>query len=117
MQRSDEIQRLLSDLDDHDDDEGLAGNVWSDVVTAMERAWEQLHDYRAGARGPEALTRAADEVQRGIALLAAVHGRLERLAAAEPARARNGRKTPQPATVRWLTRSGSVSVAGLRGDR
>jgi len=80
MQRSDEIERLLSDLDDHDDDEGFAGNVWSDVVTAMERAWEQLHDYNAEARGTEALTRAADEVQRGIALLAAVHGRLERLA-------------------------------------
>jgi hypothetical protein len=55
MQRSDELRRLLSDLDDHDDDEGFAGNVWSDVVTAMERAWEQLHDYSAGARGAEAL--------------------------------------------------------------
>ena len=117
MQRGDEIQRLLSDLDDHDDDEGFAGNVWSDVVTAMERAWEQLHDYSAGARGAEALTRAADEVQRGSARLAHVHERLERLAAAEPARTRNGRRTPQPATVRWVTRSGSVSAASLRGER
>jgi len=117
MQRSDEIRRLLSDLDDHDDDEGSAGNVWSDVVTAMERAWEQLHDYSAGARGAEALTRAADEVQRGSALLAHVYERLERLAATEPAGARNGRRAPQTVTVRWVTRSGSVSAASLGGDR
>ena len=117
MQRSDEIGRLLSDLDDHDDDEGSAGNVWSDVVTAMERAWEQIHDYRAGARGAEALTRAADEVQRGSALLAHVHERLERLAATEPGRGRNGRRAPQTVTVRWVTRSGSVSAARLGGDR
>jgi hypothetical protein len=117
MQHSDEIQRLLSELDDHDDDEGFAGNVWSDVITAMERAWEQLHDYSAGARGAEALMRAADEVQRVIALLVAVHERLERLAAAEPAGARNGRQAPRPVTVRWVTRSGSVSAASLRGDR
>jgi len=117
MQVSDEIQRLLSDLDDHDDDEGFAGNVWSNVVTAMERAWEELHDYSAGARGAEALTRAADEVQRGIALLAAVHERLERLAAEKSAMAQSGRQAPQPATVRWLTRSGSVNVASLRRDR
>jgi len=117
MQRSEDIRRLLSDLDDHDDDEGSAGNVWSDVVTAMERAWEQLHDYSAGARGAEALTRAADEVQRGSALLADVHERLDRLAAAAPASPWSGRQTPQPVTVRWVTRSGFVSAMSLRGDR
>jgi len=116
MQVSDEMQRLLSDLDDHDDEES-AGNVWSDVVTAMERAWEQLHDHSVGVRGAEALTRAAEEVQRGIALLAAVHERLERLAAEESAGAQSGRQAAQPVTVRWLTRSGSVSAASLRGDR
>jgi hypothetical protein len=115
MQVSDEIQRLLSDLDDHDD-EGFAGNVWSDVVTAMERAWEALHDYSAGVRGAEALTRAADEVQRGIALLAAVHERLERLAAEESAGAQSGRQAPQPAPVRWVA-SGPVSAAKHGGDR
>ncbi|HEY5474959.1 MAG TPA: hypothetical protein VIK32_17460 [Candidatus Limnocylindrales bacterium] len=101
MQRSDEIQGLLSDLDD---DEGLAENVWSDVVTAMDRAWEQLHDYSAEARGLEALTRAAEEVQRGVALLAAVHERLERLEAEESARAQIGRQAPRPLRVRWISR-------------
>jgi hypothetical protein len=101
MQRSDEIQGLLSDLDD---DEGLAGNVWSDVVTAMDRAWEQLHDYSAEARGVEALTRAAEEVQRGVALLTAVHERLERLEAEESARAQSGRQAPRPLRVRWVSR-------------
>jgi hypothetical protein len=103
MQRSGEIQGLLSDLDD-DDDEGLAGNVWSEVVTAMDRAWEQLHDYGAEARGVEALTRAAEEVQRGVALLTAVHERLKRLAAEEAAKAQSDRQAPRPLRVRWVSR-------------
>jgi hypothetical protein len=102
MQRGNEIQGLLSDLDD--DDVGLAENVWSDVVTAMARAWEQLHDYSAEARGVEALTRAAEEVQRAVARLAAVHERLERLEAEESARAQNGRQVPRPLRVRWVSR-------------
>jgi hypothetical protein len=105
VQRSAEILGLLSDLDDHDDDEGLAENAWSDVVTAMARAWEQLHDYEAGARGPEALTRAAEELHRGVARLAAVHERLEWLAAQESGRAQSGRQAPRPVRVmRWVAR-------------
>jgi hypothetical protein len=104
MQRSDEIQSLLSDLDDHDDDQGIAGNVWSDVVTAMERAWEQLHDYNAEARGAGALTRAAEEVQRAVGRLAAVHERLERLAADQAAETQSGRQAPRPVQVRWVAR-------------
>ena len=111
MQRSAEMQHLLNDLDDHDDDEGLAGNVWSDVVTAMERAWELLHDYDAEARGAEALTRAADEVRLGITRLAAVHERLERLAAIEAAGAQGRRHAPQPAPVRWAAKCGPVRAA------
>jgi len=102
MQRSGEIEGLLSDLDD--DDEGLAVNVWSEVVAAMDRAWEQLHDYGAEVRGVEALTRAAEEVQRGVALLTAVHERLERLEAEESARAQSGRQAPRPLRVRWVSR-------------
>jgi hypothetical protein len=105
MQRSDVIERLLSDLDDHDDDERLAGNVWWDVVTAMERAWEQLDDYRAGARGAEALARAADELHHGVSRLAAAHERLEWLAAEETGKARSGQRAPQPVRVmRWVAR-------------
>ena len=102
MQGSDEILGLLSDLDD--DDEGLAENAFSHVVTAMDRAWEQLHDYSAGARGVEALRRAAEEVQRGVALLDALRQRLERLEAEEAAKAQNGRQAPQPFQVRWVCR-------------
>ena len=110
MQRRDEIRRLLNELDDHDDDEGLVGNVWSDVLTAMERTWEQLHDYDAGARGAEALTRAADEVRRGITRLAAVHKRLERLAQ-ESAGAQGGRQAPQPVPMRWVASGGPARAA------
>jgi len=102
MQRSSELQALLNDLED--DDEGLAGNVWSETVTAMDRAWEQLHDYSAGARGVEALRRAAEEVQRGVALLDALRQRLERLEAEEAAKAQNGRQAPQPFQGRWVCR-------------
>lgn len=101
MQCSSELQVLLNDLDD---DEGLAGNVWSDTVTAMERAWEQLHDYSAGARGVEALRRAAEEVQRGVALMDALHQRLERLEAEEATKAHNCRQAPQPIRMRWVSR-------------
>ena len=105
MQRNDELQRLLSDLDDHDDDEGLDGSVWSEVVTAMERAWEQLHDYEAEVRGAEALRRAGDEMQRAITLLAAVQGRVERLA--QTARTRD----PSPALLRWAARGDPARAA------
>ena len=101
MQGSDEILGLLSDLDD-DDDEGLAENAFSYVVTAMDRAWEQLHDYSAGARGVEALTRARWEVQRAVARLAAVRERLARLEAEESVRAHSGRPAPRPVRVRWV---------------
>jgi len=56
----------------------------------MARAWEQLHDYGAGARSPEALTRAAEELHRRVARLAAVHERPEWLAAQESGRAQIG---------------------------
>ena len=109
MQRKDELQRLLTELDDHADDEGPAANVWSDVVTAMERAWEQLHDYDAGARGAEALRRAADELQAGITLLAAVHERLELLAQA-PGSIPGGCQGPQPVPLRWAARGDPARV-------
>jgi hypothetical protein len=101
MRRSDEILGLLSDLDD---EEGLAENAFSDVVRAMDRAWEQLHDYSGGARGVEALTRARWEVQRGVARLAEVHERLARLEVGESAQAQSGRHAPRPVRVRWVAR-------------
>ena len=102
MQRSDEIQDLLSDLDD--DAEGLAENVFSDVVRAMDRAWEELRDYSAGARGTEALTRARWEVQRAVARMVDVCERLVRLEAAESAGAQSGRQAPRPVRLRWVAK-------------
>ena len=112
MQRRDEIQRLLSDLDDHDDDEGLAENVWSDVVTAMERASGTTP--RLQGRGTP--RGGADASGPGVAARhtrpAAVHERLEWLAAQESERAHSGRQAAQPLPARWVAGCGPVRAAG-----
>jgi hypothetical protein len=97
VHRGDEIQGLLSDLDDND--EGLAENVFSDVVAAMDRAWEQLHDYSCEARGAEAITLAVEEMRRAVTRLTAVLQRLERLEALESGNAQSSRQAPRRSRI------------------
>jgi hypothetical protein len=68
------LQDRMEDLE-----EGRAGNVHAQVVTAMNAAWEYLHDDRTGECGAESLSRAGEQVQSAIDALTLHHARLSRL--------------------------------------
>jgi len=68
------LQDRMEDLE-----EGRAGNVHAQVVTAMNAAWEYLDDYRIRECGAESMYRAAEQVQSAIDALTLYHARLNRL--------------------------------------